>query len=775
MNGSTDGCSARAGEQRSPRRSSRLAWIIATCDALFIAAIASIVGAGRASGQQPTPADSMRADSVQRARVRALTAAADSAAKARADSLRRYNLKAVVVTATRLSAASKEVPAEVEALDLPLVIPGPEAATTALANLPGVSTYNDQGTPFQPHVEVRGFTVSPVVGSPQGVSVFLNGVRVNEPDAQEVNFDLLPMAAVDSASLVRGPDILFGRNSLGGTLLFDTQRGTATPEANVEWGGGSFGEQTVNVTAGGKLDGIDGFLAGMALDETGWRQATSGETRNLFATIGHQWGPTRDSGDVALDVLYGKDKIYEAGSLPSSYASATPQLNYTPGDFFAPEAYLADVRGNQLVGGGILRETVFYRHNDVEQYNGNVPPPNTDSYITTVSKGGTIEWTRAFQVGVPVGLTVGIDYQTDSVHFALYSDYSDTPGAADTIGTLADVTPQTNVAEYGQAVFSLTSRLKVTAGLRNDYVSIPYIDELDDSNSATNAYHRLSPELGVVYDVTDNAKVYAGYKSGFRAPAPLELACASPTAPCSLPSSLGSDPALSPVTSQDYEAGADWNLPHQSFIDVDGFWTNVDNDIVYASPTLTQVYFVNVPKTRRAGVELSGQLGFRNGARVFGSYSYVAATFQSVVQIASADSAPAPTKPGAILPNSPLNRWRVGAGLHRSVGSLFFDGQFALNGVSGFYQQGDEANQGPEIPGYSVADLSGRVTFRRVGVQFEIENLFNNFYYTYAIEGENGLIPPGSLIPLETVDSPYATFLTPSLPRRFALTVSAGL
>ena len=32
-----------------------------------------------------------------------------------------------------------------------------------------------------------------VTGVPQGVSVFLDGVRINEPTVEEVNFDLIPL------------------------------------------------------------------------------------------------------------------------------------------------------------------------------------------------------------------------------------------------------------------------------------------------------------------------------------------------------------------------------------------------------------------------------------------------------------------------------------------------------------------------------------------------------------------------------------------------------
>ena len=55
--------------------------------------------------------------------------------------------------------------------------------------------------------------------------MFLDGIRLNEPDAQEVDFDLIPSAALATSTLDRGSNVLFGRNSLGGTLLFGHELG----------------------------------------------------------------------------------------------------------------------------------------------------------------------------------------------------------------------------------------------------------------------------------------------------------------------------------------------------------------------------------------------------------------------------------------------------------------------------------------------------------------------------------------------------------------------
>src|SRR5207247_7783885 len=46
--------------------------------------------------------------------------------------------------------------------------------------VPGIIVSDTTGNPFQPDIQFRGFVASPVAGTPQGLAVYQNGVRVNE-------------------------------------------------------------------------------------------------------------------------------------------------------------------------------------------------------------------------------------------------------------------------------------------------------------------------------------------------------------------------------------------------------------------------------------------------------------------------------------------------------------------------------------------------------------------------------------------------------------------
>jgi len=170
------------------------------------------------------------------------------------DSLPTDTLAAVVVSGVRLPTVRELArglagrTATLHAADLDAR--GVRSLADALEQLPGVTTSDELGAPGQLDVTLRGFQVSPTIGLPQGVTVYLDGVRVNEPDAHEVNFDLLPLEDVDHVDVTYGPSVLLGRNSLGAAVNLVTRRGAVPAEREVEASGGSFGRYELKARAG---------------------------------------------------------------------------------------------------------------------------------------------------------------------------------------------------------------------------------------------------------------------------------------------------------------------------------------------------------------------------------------------------------------------------------------------------------------------------------------------------------------------------------------------
>jgi outer membrane cobalamin receptor len=694
-----------------------------------------------------------------------------------------------VISGTRLSGGADErTPGQVDVVEMRAAAPGPAATADALRRLPGVSAFDDQGSRVQPSLDVRGFTLSPVVGVPQGVSVFLDGVRVNEPDAQQVHFDLLPAEAIARAELVRGPAALFGKNTLGGALSLTTRRGEATPVLDAGVDVGPFGYRAARLVGSGVRRGVDGFLLLRGSDEDGYRRDTGARTRLLFGTVGRRGR----AGDVALSLLAARDRVGQAGSLPESWLAVTPRANYTKGDFFAPhlvhvalrgERALGGAGGDSSAGGARLRANVFVRRNATEQFNVNVGAASTRAFVTNLSRGGTLELALPTHLrSLPLGLSVGAEYARSGVKYAVFGE----PGPFEVGGeTDAECAPrggegrvrcedarvdQDDAALYAQGVLSLTAHLSLTAAARWDYVRIPFRDLTNPGNDGTSTFRRLSPRVGLNLGLPGDVRAYVVGAGGFRAPAALELACADEAAPCPLPFSLGDDPPLAPVRVRNLEAGLDWEPARRATVEASVYRADVRDEIVFVAATGTAGFFQNLPRTRRQGVELSLTAPLPAGARAFASYTYTDATYRSPVRLASALPGADSARRGDRFPLSPAHRVTAGLGATHASGATLLDAELSARAVSSQFLRGDEANDQPPIPGYATADL--RLTLERPhwALSASLTNLLDRRYETFGIYAQNLLGAfPGHFEP--ATEPPVERFLSPGYPRALTVTV----
>jgi hypothetical protein len=77
----------------------------------------------------------------------------------------------------------------------------PNVTQTLEQRVPGVFISDVQGNEFTSDLRYRGFTASPLQGTPQGLAVYMQGIRVNEAFGDTVNWDLIPNIAVGRADV----------------------------------------------------------------------------------------------------------------------------------------------------------------------------------------------------------------------------------------------------------------------------------------------------------------------------------------------------------------------------------------------------------------------------------------------------------------------------------------------------------------------------------------------------------------------------------------------
>jgi iron complex outermembrane receptor protein len=691
-------------------------------------------------------------------------------ARTAADSAQR--LTAVVVSGTRLSGASHErAAARTSVLDLRFPDPGPSGIATALTRLPGVSMTNDQGTRAQPTLDVRGFSLSPVAGVPQGVSVFLDGVRMNEPDAQELSFDLIPVDVIESAALTRGPGALFGKNSLAGAINLTTARGSATPRLESGFDVGSYGYRAGRLITSGARDGIDGLLLVKGSSEGGYQAQSGGTTRQLFATLGRK----RQSSDLALSLLVARDRLYEAGSLPASWIGPARSANYTGGDFFRPDLAQATLRGSRRIGSAELRGNVYGRRNAIEQFNVNVADPDSRAFITNRSLGATGELDASTRIGThALTMTAGAEYTHSRVDYRVFAEPNAVapalPAGCDAGSQLCEDARVNgdDAGLYAQLSLQATASLSLQGAARADLVRVPFEDLREPENSGTSSYRRVSPKLGATWRHGDAVRVYASAGSGFRAPAALELACASADAPCPLPFSLGADPPLAPVTAWNYEIGGDWTLAPGTTFGVSAFRTDVHDEIAFVSSGAASGYFQNVKRTRRDGLEGTATVALPRRVRLAASYTAIDATYESAGVLESALDSNAVT-PGDHLALVPRERATASIESSWLARSSVLQAVLSARAVSSQILRGDEANRMPPLPGYAVADLRLALERQHFALSLGVDNLFDRRYVVYGVYGEN---PKGAYGGPAPATASIERFYTPAWPRSLTLGIT---
>jgi len=660
------------------------------------------------------------------------------------------------------------VPAAVQVLDADeLRRAGLGGLPDALAGqVPGLSLSDEQGNSYQPDLSFRGFQATSVTGVPQGVSVFLDGVRVNEPTAEEINFDLLPTEDLERIEVIPGPSVAFGRNTLAGAINLITRRGKEGGAATAEVSAGSAGLQKYRLRLSGRAGPVDVYLSGTQTQEDGWREATDARLTKVFGKVGFR----ADGTDLTLSYQHADNRIAQAGPLPASSLDSNRSANYTAGDFFAPRLDQLALNGRRDLGDGFtVSANAFGRLLHVEQFNVNLIAENSRLLSRTASAGGTVQLDRAATVlGKWNLLTLGFEYAHSDVEVSVFGDRDLDTSVRDRQDALAAFLQDS--VRVAQGALRDGDELILTAAARWDYIRHRIADESpgtpgrEDASGAP-AFRRLDPLIGLNYNLSRDHGMYASWSQGFRAPALLELTCAGPAAICpGLQAGTAPDPPLNPVRATSYEVGLRTRPRPWLSGQLSAWRTDVVDDIFSVSPAgTTGVYFQNVGRTRRQGLEASlrGKLAGWLGASA--SYALTDARFEDEVVLATARRSSDCTGPscservraGSEFPLVPRHRAHAALEI-QPYGwlSLFFSGTF----VGAQRLRGDEENVAPKLDPWFSLDGGVRASAGGFVAWIRCTNLLDARYSTFGAFAPNPKLPGTPVEPFLTPGRPFQVF-----------------
>jgi outer membrane receptor protein involved in Fe transport len=672
-------------------------------------------------------------------------------------------------------------------------------------NLGSVFVNEAQSNPLQPDLQYRGFVGSPLLGLPQGLAVYQDGVRLNEPFGDTVNWALVPESAIATTWLMPGSDPLFGLNALGGAISIRTRDGFTSPGTTLGFNGGSFGRLSVNAATGGGSDRFGYFAAGQYLEEDGWRDYSPTRAAQFFGKL--SW--RTDHTDVDLSVNLADTDLIGNGAAPIELLAVDREAIFTRPDYTGNELGLVNLTLRHALNDRIaLSGNAYFRNSDIETLNGddsdfeaceNAPAllcaenGGTETIVidgsgdpvpalealtgAAVNRTGTRQDGAGFGIEASIGgdladrehqLVIGLVYDDSETEFIASTELGRldatrlaVPGGVFVGESFTELLAETrSLGFYVSSTLPLNERIAVTlAGRYNDTETL-LRDQLGTALNGEHAFERFNPSIALTARLVAAATFYARFSEASRVPSPVELTCADEDDPCRLPNAFLADPPLEQVVARSFETGLRGSWGPLSWHAGIFRTTNRDDILFISAGALTsEGYFDNIGQTRRQGIEINtaGEVG-----RVswFVNYSFLDATFRQDLLLQSpnnpaAEAGEIRVRPGDRLPLLPRHLLQAGFDFRFSQRFGFGAG---LGASSGFHLRGDEGNAGDEIGRHVVVGLRGdyRVS-DRLRLFLNIDNIFDRDYESFGLFGE-----PDEVLGDAFEDS---RFLSPAAPR----------
>jgi iron complex outermembrane receptor protein len=492
----------------------------------------------------------------------------------------------------------------------------PSVTDTLQQQIPGAVSIDVNGNPFSQDLFYRGFHASPRQGTPQGLAVYQNGIRVNEAFGDTVNWDLIPPQAIYRADIFTNNPV-FGLNALGGAVSLQMKNGFLWQGFETQVMGGSFGRVSGLFEHGKQIDDYSLYVTGDATRDAGWRFFSPSTLFRLYGDLGYRTpgnelhftasgartmlgviGPTpvellaqnesavftspqttvNAAGSVAFN---GKFDINPQWSVASNFYIRSFEQRHTD----ANDADFLDCSGVLCLNSSNFPSVTNPNAFVILDRNGNPIPFSSSAIYGTIDR--TSIHATTFGVALQATdndtyfghqnyLTFGASVDRSLLSFSSTSQLGTIfpdlvigngpfPGSGDIIGTLGGIGKvptfltgnTTYYGVYTLDTFNITPEFALTAGARLNIAQIVTEDATGQAPelNINDTFSRINPVAGLTYKILPTVTVYGGYSEANRAPTPLELDCADPNRPCLLENSLVSDPPLKQVVAHTYEAG----------------------------------------------------------------------------------------------------------------------------------------------------------------------------------------------------------------------------
>ncbi len=542
----------------------------------------------------------------------------------------------VVITGSPRGQRMLDAPFAISVVDEEaLRLAGPQVnLSEALARVPGLVVNNRNNYAQDLQISSRGFGARAGFGV-RGLRMYTDGIPATMPDGQGqvAHFDLSSAQCIE---VLRGPfSVLYGNSSGGVIALFTAPVRDATGELTQDAGNFGFRQTRASVAAplGG---GADLRVSGASMQTDGFRPQSAAERKLANVRFGLQG----QSDQVTLLLSDHHQTAQDPLGLTLAQFLADPRQTTSVATQFnarkrVQQSQLGANWRHQFGGDGVLREsslTLYDGRRSVTQWQA-IP---VATQAPASSGGGVVDFDRHFdggeaKLGLRLGdadVVVGLARESQQDQRRGYENFIGS-GAAAVLGVTGKLRrDETNRAvsddAFVQALLPLSDALALTGGVRSGKVQLNTADRYivlpgnkDDSGKL--GYSYFNPVAGLRWTLQPGWTLHASLANGFESPTLGELAYRPDGAG-------GFNTDLKGQSSRQFELGSKWRAGNLA-LDAALFVADTRDEIGVLSNSGGRSTFQNVGRTRRQGLEASGDWRVMPGLRLQASLSLLQAKY----------------------------------------------------------------------------------------------------------------------------------------------------
>jgi len=562
-------------------------------------------------------------------------------------------------------------------------------------------------------LDIRGFGAT----ATSNTLVLVNGRRMNDIDLAAIDWANIPLDSIERIEITRGNagSVLYGDGAVGGTVNIVTKDPHALGRvAKAEASYSSYVFRQSKFTVSDKVGDYAVTAYGSYINSRGYRINNDLIQRTFNAEAQRKMKKGRAFVKIGVDNesqgAPGARKVTLNSNLVETDprgATTEEDKNWYNGIFAtAGVTHALSDSLNLIVDGGVRRKDQEAR--TVSSF-GTQFDTYIDTELTTWSLTPRIE-ADAMLSGMGLSSTFGLDYY--------YADYnSDRQTTFDGAAFHVYNGFQQSLGLYAQNTLALNKKTDVSFGARVQRTNFRAGDMYDSSLVSSPAFDgkrgdankneiQLAANLGLDYRINDTFAVFGRAARSFRTP--------------TIDERVGSDSGyasfeLKTQTSRDIEAGARFTFGKFE-LQSSAFYMRLRDELHYNPDTFVNM---NFDPTERAGLENAFTWKIRNDLKLKGNVSWTRAKFSE----GRYDGNEVPLV--SDITASAAVYWDVFKEKLKLTAAVNYFGKKRM--------ENDENNFQAQISDYALFDLGARGKYGRLNWSADINNVFNQGYFNYAI------------------------------------------